>query len=222
MPYPSTNESITTQWEYFSSPPTPITTSESVDITSSPPIIDDDDYSSSPPLSPIHPSPDTSPAIHQSPRKSTRNTTTPAYLQDYVCNNLHVSSYPISNYLSHHKLSNTHSHFVMSLHSHIEPKTYAEASKHDCWNKAMQVELSALETTGTWKIVDLPDHIKPIGCRWIYKIKHHADGSVERYKARLVAKGYTQIEGLDYFDTYSPVAKMTTIRLVIALASIHS
>jgi hypothetical protein len=65
----------------------------------------------------------------------------------------------------------------------------------------MQTELSALETTGIWEIVDLPDHIKPIGCRWIIKIKHNVDGSIERYKTRLVAKGYTQIEGLDYFDT---------------------
>jgi len=110
----------------------------------------------------------------------------------------------------------------MSLYSHTEPKSYANASKFECWNQAMQAELSALETTGTWKIVDLPDHIKPIGCRWIYKVKHNADGSVERYKARLVAKGYTQIEGLDYFDTHSHVAKLTTIRLVIALASIHN
>ena len=138
LPYPSNNESITSQWEYFS--PFLTVTSESVATPPSIPIIDDEDYSSSsshihspdiqnsPPPSHIHPSPD----IPQSPRKSTRNKTAPAYLQDYVCNHLHVSPYPISNYVSHHNLSNTHSHFVMSLHSHNKPKTYAEASKFDC------------------------------------------------------------------------------------------
>jgi len=85
----------------------------------------------------------------------------------------------------------------------------------------MQNELTALQKTGTWEIVELPDKVKPIGCMWIYKIKHNADGSVERYKTRLMVKGYTQIEGLDYFDTYSPVAKLTIVRVVIALASIN-
>jgi len=208
LPYPSNNESVTSQWEYFS--PIQLVASESVDTPPFASIIDDEDYSSpsppthspdivhSPPPSPIPHSLD----IHQSPRKSSRNKTTPVYLEDYVCNHLHASPYPISNYVTHNNLSNTHSHFVMSLHSQIEPKTFDEANKFDCWNKAMQVELSALETIGTWKIVDSPDHIKPIGYRWIYKVKHNDDGSVERYKARLVAKGYTQIEGLDYFDTY--------------------
>ncbi|MCI23370.1 retrovirus-related Pol polyprotein from transposon TNT 1-94, partial [Trifolium medium] len=85
----------------------------------------------------------------------------------------------------------------------------------------MQSELSALERTGTWKLVDIPPNVTPIGCRWVYKVKLHADGTVERYKARLVAKGYNQIEGLDYFETYSPVAKVTSVRLIIALASIN-
>jgi hypothetical protein len=86
----------------------------------------------------------------------------------------------------------------------------------------MQAELLALERTGTWQVVDIPPNVTPIGCRWVYKVKLHADGTVERYKARLVAKGYNQIEGLDYFETYSPVAKVTSVCLIIALASINN
>lgn len=86
----------------------------------------------------------------------------------------------------------------------------------------MQVELAALERNVTWEVVDLSPNIKPIGNKWVYKIKHKVDGTIERYKARLVAKGYNQIEGLDFFDTFSPVAKLTTVRVLLALASMHN
>lgn len=86
----------------------------------------------------------------------------------------------------------------------------------------MNAEIKALEDNHTWSIVDLPEGVIPIGNKWVYKIKRKSDGTIERFKARLVAKGYTQTEGLDYFDTFSPVAKITTVRLVLALAAIHN
>nr|KYP53203.1 Retrovirus-related Pol polyprotein from transposon TNT 1-94 [Cajanus cajan] len=97
------------------------------------------------------------------------------------------------------------------------PSDYKEACTLDCWKNAMNAELKALEENNTWTIVDLSLGKHPICCKWVYKIKFHADGKVERYKARLVAKGYTQLEGVDYFETFSPVAKMTTVRIVLAL-----
>jgi len=91
----------------------------------------------------------------------------------------------------------------------------------DFWKEVMQVDLLALEKTRTWKLVDLPPNVKRKGCRWVLKIKHNVDGTIQRYKGRLVAKGYTQIEGLAYFDTYSLVAKLTAFRLIIAFAYIN-
>jgi len=86
----------------------------------------------------------------------------------------------------------------------------------------MQAELQALQLNNTWTLTTLPPHKTVIGCRWVYKIKYQVDGSIERYKARLVAKGYTQMEGLDYLDTFSPVAKLTTVHLLLALAALHN
>ena len=75
----------------------------------------------------------------------------------------------------------------------------------------MNEEIQALRKNETWDFVPTSPHKKAIGCRWIYKVKYNADGSVNRYKARLVAKGYAQMHGVDYKETFAPVAKMKMV-----------
>ncbi|KAE8732031.1 hypothetical protein F3Y22_tig00002237pilonHSYRG00018 [Hibiscus syriacus] len=95
------------------------------------------------------------------------------------------------------------------------------AVKSPAWRDAMNQELQAMESLETWSIVPLPEGKKPIDCKWVYRIKHNTDGSVDRYKTRLVAKGFTQVEGIDFLDTFSPVTKMTSLRLLFTLVVVH-
>lgn len=151
-------------------------------------------------------------------RRSTRTPNPPSYLSQYQCHN--VSQYPIQQYLSHAKLTEPYAAFINQISSFYEPQFYHQAVKHPEWQKAMQLELEALELNNTWSLVPLPKGKHTIGCKWVYKVKTNPDGSLDKHKARLVAKGYTQQAGIDFKDTFSPVAKLTTVRVHVALAAI--
>uniref|UniRef100_A0A2N9FV76 Reverse transcriptase Ty1/copia-type domain-containing protein n=1 Tax=Fagus sylvatica TaxID=28930 RepID=A0A2N9FV76_FAGSY len=101
----------------------------------------------------------------------------------------------------------------------IEPPSYSVACKYSQWRDAMASEFQALQRQSTWTLVPSSPHFHVIGCHWVFKIKRHPDGSVARYKARLVAKGNHQQAGIDYDETFSPVVKPATVRLVLSLAA---
>lgn len=158
----------------------------------------------------------------QNLRKSSRVSQPPAHLRDFICTTVSASPdstrYPLASYVNYSGCSDAFQHRAMQVISDIEPSSYSQASKSPEWVSAMQTELKALEENHTWMITDLPPGKNIVGCRWVYKVKRHSNGSVERFKARLVAKGFTQEEGIDYHETFAPVVKMTTVRIFLTVA----
>ena len=90
------------------------------------------------------------------------------------------------------------------------------------WKEAIKSEIDSILQNHTWELVDLPPGSKPLGYKWIFKRKMKTDGTIDKYKARLVIKGYKQKEGLDYFDMYSLVMRITSIRMVLTIAALRN
>lgn len=110
--------------------------------------------------------------------------------------------------------------FLAAILPQIDPVFFHQAIKFPHWIEAINLELEALEKNRTWEVTTLPPNRKAIGCKWIFKTKFKADGSVDKYKARLVILGYKQKYGIDYVETFAPVAKMATVRAMLAVAAI--
>ena len=130
--------------------------------------------------------------------------------------------HPIYNFLTYHRLSSPNSAFVSTLFSVYVPQTVHEALSHLGWKQAMVEEMVALYSSGTWDPVTLPASKTTIGCRWVYTMKIGPNGQVDCLKALLVAKRYTQVNGSEYYDTFSLVAKIVSIRLLLSMVSMQS
>ena len=151
-------------------------------------------------------------------RRSSRPTKPPSYLQDYKCNTIifneltqsnpiisklgassvtQGTKYPLLDYLDSSHLSPSYANFCFLITPKPKPRFYHEAVKDPKWQEAMNAKIVALVSNNTWTLTPLPSNKKAIGCKWVYRVKYKADGSLERYKARLIAKGFTQQKGLD-------------------------
>lgn len=121
---------------------------------------------------------------------------------------------------SHNNIHKPNTKFNYVAHKSVPnvPTTYHQAQKISHWRKAMEDEFDALIKNKTWDLVPPNPTKNVVDCRWLFRIKHKPDGTVDRYKARLVIKGFTQRPGVDFHDTFSPVVKPVTVRLILSLA----
>ena len=137
-------------------------------------------------------------------RRSERQSTTPRYLDDYIL---------LMEELETEKIL---------LMINEEPWDWNEAKNERVWRDACEDEVASIKKNKTWTLVDLLSGYKAIGLKWVFKLKRNADGSVNKHKARLVAKGYVQREGIDFEEVFAPVARLETVRAIIALAASNS
>ena len=151
-----------------------------------------------------------------STRQSTRVRKPPNWLNDYT-----TSANSISTVIEQ-GVSPSFSCFLASVTKTADPVTFSQAVVHKHWVDAMNCELAALELNGTWEITDLPPGKAAIDCKWLFKTKFKPDGTVERFKSRLVILGCRQVLGVDYGDTFAPVAKMATVRTLLAVAALQN
>ena len=179
-----------------------VTDDEGIDANNTVISVSDEDVFESPKVSPAQRQsrgfsepPQTSPDEPESRRQRTKSR--PAYLDDYV---------------------------LMSVNKIVEPRCYSEAIKSEAsseWIKAMKEELESIEANKTWVLTDLPTNRKSIGSKWVFKAKADENGNVARYKARLVAQGFTQKFGVDYDEVFAPVARSSTMRVLLSFAGKH-
>jgi hypothetical protein len=101
-----------------------------------------------------------------------------------------------------------------------EPTCYEEAAKKKVWKDAMIEEYQSIIKNDVWNVVLRPTEKLVVSSKWIYKMKHSTDSSIEKYKERFVARGLSQVEGIDYEDTFSSVARYTSIRALLAIAAV--
>jgi len=122
-------------------------------------------------------------------------------------------------YVSGEGLSEEETELNMEIVTSDDPVSYEEAVKSYKWREAIDAEMESIQKNETWSLTELPAGTKKIGVKWIYKTKLNESGKVDKLKARLVAKGYAQQHGVDYTEVFASVARMDTVRMIIALAA---
>ncbi|GJT41272.1 ribonuclease H-like domain, reverse transcriptase, RNA-dependent DNA polymerase [Tanacetum coccineum] len=185
---------------------------------------DDDDYASPSRDSPLHSQTPHTPSTQSSEINSqvTPNFSTQSYYQSdndsiQITNSpSHFDHTPLRGFRT---LNDLYENTEELLLAEDEPKNYKEASSDQKWIEAMKVELDSINRNNTWELTTLPKGHKAIGLKWVFKTKKDANGNIIKHKARLVAKGYIQQHGIDFEEVFAPVARMETIRLLLAIAA---